>query len=202
MKLCKIIKINILIRKEVKIINKKGFNNYTIKDNIVYIDLITRNNEIYQTLIDINDLQKLIELNLRWHINYAPNNGKLYVKATEYMGKVNNKYKNKTHYLHKLIISADYKNNQFINHINHNPLDNRKCNLEVVDIQRNDLHREKANKNTTSGIRNVSYNSKTNKWVIQFQVNKKNKVFKIFNYEELDKAKEYANVKRKEIYNE
>lgn len=56
--------------------------------------------------------------------------------------------------------------------IGENKYDNRKSNLRIVTYSQNMFNRTK-NKNNTSGVSGVSYNKKTNKWLVRITVNKK-----------------------------
>jgi hypothetical protein len=87
---------------------------------------------------------------------------------------------------------------QVVDHLNHNTLDNRKHNLRIVSIDENNRNRRGANRNTSTGVRNVSYSKTDNKYIVQLQVNGKNTVFGRF--DSLEEAAELANIKRKEIY--
>jgi len=48
---------------------------------------------MYSTIIDTEDLERLKEENLKWHVKYAQNTRTFYAKATKYLGTVNGKAK-------------------------------------------------------------------------------------------------------------
>ena len=50
-----------------------------------------------------------------------------------------------------------------VDHINRNPLDNRKCNLRVCSQQQNTINRSLRNDNT-SGKSGVTFNKRIGKW--------------------------------------
>jgi hypothetical protein len=115
----------------------------------------------------------------------------------------NGKYKYKTLYMHRLIMNKNKDNNDedyHVDHKDHNTLDNRKRNLIYSNHMRNAKNRLGANRNTTSGERNVCWVSKKGVWRVQLQVNGKHTWFGDFNYEDLDLAKELARQKRSEYY--
>ena len=72
--------------------------------------------------------------------------------------------------LSRLIMSVTDKN-QYVDHINGNPLDNRRSNLRVVSHQENMMNK-KTYKNNTSKIKGVNLNKK-GLWVARIQVRNK-----------------------------
>lgn len=72
--------------------------------------------------------------------------------------------------LSRLIMSVTDKN-QYVDHINGNPLDNRRSNLRVVSHQENMMNK-KTYKNNTSQIKGVHLNKK-GLWVARIQVENK-----------------------------
>lgn len=73
--------------------------------------------------------------------------------------------------LHRLIINVNYKNKQ-VDHINHNPLDNRKENLRICSNMQNNWNKGKQ-KNNTSGIKGVCFLKNCNKWYARITVDGK-----------------------------
>ena len=175
-------------------------NKIIIKDGYAEIFLKRRNKEIVFTLIDEEEISKLTDLNLTWCATWNEHMQQYYANATKYLGIVNGKYKYEKIYLHRLIMG--FPEGKDIDHINHDTLDNRKSNLKIKEHQKNILNRLGANKNTSTGIRNVSYSKRDNKYLVQFQVDGKNTCFGKFNLEDFEKAVDLANKLRQEIYNE
>lgn len=62
-------------------------------------------------------------------------------------------------WLHRWVANAD--KNQFVDHKNHNPLDNRRSNLRLCTCSQNQCNRPKQS-NNTSGFKGVSKNG--NRW--------------------------------------
>ena len=87
-----------------------------------------------------------------------------------------------------------------VDHINHNTLDNRKCNLRVITQKKNLRNRNSRNINNKSGYRNVSWNSRYNNWSVQLQINGKNKI--LGRFDNVDEAGRFAEEMRKKYYGE
>ena len=73
--------------------------------------------------------------------------------------------------LHRVIL--DCPDDMFVDHINHNPLNNSRSNLRIVTNQQNLMNRGKQ-KNNSSGIIGVCWNKREEKWVAQIMLNNKN----------------------------
>ena len=63
-------------------------------------------------------------------------------------------------------------NNLFIDHINHNPLDNRKCNLRLVTPAQNGYNKGIQPYNTSGEI-GVYFNNRRKKWIAHIIYNDK-----------------------------
>jgi len=84
-------------------------------------------------------------------------------------------------------------------HINHNKLDNRKCNLRTVTNTQNH-HNMPLQKNNTSGFAGISWCKERNKWVVQFWLgNKPHYLGRFSNKEEAIKVRNLAEKKYYEI---
>ena len=88
--------------------------------------------------------------------------------------------------------------NEWIDHINHKPRDNRKENLRPISISDNSRNRKTRNRNNKSGYRNVCWDGK--RWIVQLQVEGKNKVLGRFKEEELEEAGKFAEQMREKYY--
>lgn len=98
-------------------------NEFHINENITYIDLYNKDLEVIgQTMIDTEDLEKVRYI--KWKLS---NSG--YVMNTP-------KYKGNNKYMSRIILDTD----QFVDHINHNKLDNRKSNLRIVTRSQNQMN--------------------------------------------------------------
>ncbi|WP_317818524.1 HNH endonuclease [Clostridium tetani] len=83
----------------------------------------------------------------------------------------NNSNKNKTIYMHRIIMDC---NEGFVDHINKNKYDNRKQNLRMVTSQENSFNSSKR-KDNASGVVGVSYSKRLNKWRSRIVINYKEK---------------------------
>ncbi len=116
-------------------------------------------------LVDDEDYERLSVY--KWHYNSG------YVKNV------------KKGFLHSLLLVAP--RGLYIDHINGNPLDNRKCNLRVVTHAQN-MYNKGVYKNSKSGTKGVSWSKDHNKWVAKIEINKKSKFLGYFS--DLHVAKE------------
>ena len=126
-------------------------------------------NEKCRTLIDLDDIDKVKDYN--WH-----SNGIDYILTN----------KTKSHpklYLHRFIMNAP--KDMEVDHINHNPLDNRKCNLRICTHKQN-LRNQSINKNNTSGYPGVSWYKKYKKWKVRIISNGKD--IHLGYYDDLEEA--------------
>lgn len=170
-------------------------NKYEIRGDITVIYLTNRKGETYETLIDTEDLERVKESNLSWHLEWDKKVGKYYCKATKYIGIIDGKPKYQTVRLHKFIVNFQ---GQHVDHLNHNTLDNRKGNLKEKTAQGNLVNREGANSNSTTGYRNVSYSRAEQKYIVQLQVNGKNK--KLGSFTDVHEAGKFAEEMRNKYY--
>ena len=99
--------------------------------------------------------------NLKWSI--TKNRDKLYVQK-----RVNGK----NIYLHRFITNCPI--GKYVDHINHNTLDNRKENLRITNNADN-LRNGTIRNNNTTGTNGVYYDKSRNKYVAHIKVNYKTK---------------------------
>ena len=164
------------VRKYGKILTRtrKDPNEIIIYDN--YAEIVLYDNygkEINKALIDLDDIEKV--KNYKWTFDGR------YVRKS---GKER---------LHRFIMNCP--KDMVVDHINMNPLDNRKCNLRICTIQQNNFNK-KEQTNNTSGRVGVTWDKQTNKWLAQIQVDGKNiKLGRFKNKEEAIRAREEAELK-------
>lgn len=137
----------------------------------VIIELFNKKKEkTGETIIDENIYYDVIKYN--WYLN---NHG--YV-----IGRGEDK---KLVLLHRYIM--DYSGDNFVDHINNDPLDNRKENLRIITPQQNSQNKT-SHKNGTSTYIGVSFNTKYELWVANITLNGKIKYLGRFN-DEIEAAK-------------
>lgn len=176
---------------------KKG-NNYIIfqEQGIAKIELNRRKGENLWAIIDLEDLDRVLNIPYTWFVKYDEDIKSYYAVTSWYYQDLK---RSKPVHLHQFIMNA---NGKIVDHENHDTLDDRKSNLRVIADSNNSKNRRTRNSNNKSGYRNVCWSEKENKWIVQLQVNKKNTVLGRFPKEQLEDAGKFAEQKRKEIYGE
>lgn len=109
-----------------------------------------RLNKGYIALVDNEDFEKLSKLT--WFISDTG-----YAKNTF----LDNEKKAKQVRMHRIITNA--QKGDYVDHINGNKLDNRKCNLRLCSNAEN-MRNRKAPVNNTSGFKGVTWSKIRNKW--------------------------------------
>lgn len=181
---------------------KKKGNNYIVdeENQIAKIELYRRNEENLWTIIDLEDLEKVINFSYTWSAKHDPKLNQYYAETTIYEGTKDGKAKYKALKLHKFISNA--ADNEVVDHVNHDTLDNRKSNLRNIPYGKNSTNRKTKNSNNKSGYRNVSWSKSENVWRVQISINGKNTYLKSFSYEQLEEAGRYAEEMRQKYYGE
>jgi hypothetical protein len=80
----------------------------------------------------------------------------------------------KHYYIHRLVWFYVHKKwpAEYIDHINMDRSDNRLCNLREANIFQNRYNALKR-KDNTSGMKGISWNKRSNQWIVQINANKK-----------------------------
>ena len=116
-----------------------------------------------RAIVDNEDFEYLNQW--KWFIN-----GNGYAVRTEYTKLGFKKYKRERVYMHRVV--NDTPDSLQTDHINHNPLDNRKINLRSVTNQQNAFNAS-LNKANTSGTKGVSWSMERKKWCAYIHINGK-----------------------------
>jgi hypothetical protein len=176
-------------------IERKGFNEYKIEENIAIIYLVKRSGEVIETIIDAEDIGILIDLDYRWHARWIEPMKQYYAGTTIHNRTQEGKRFSKTMELQTAILGTEGKD---IDHINHNCLDNRKSNLRITVASGNTKNRGRINSNNKTGYRNVCYHN--GKYIVQLQIDGKNKLLGTF--DDVNDAGAYAKEMRQKHYGE
>ena len=166
-------------------------NLYEINGDEAVIFMHKKDGTLINTTIDIEDFEKIDMYTGTWYPKYSKFTQTHYVRG--------NCMKNKKWYSYSMSrIIMDDPDGFYIDHIDHDTLNNRKTNLRLVTAVENSQNLNYRTPNKSSGIRNVSWDKKSNKWRIYVNVNKKMKTFGW--YSDLKEAESAAIELRKKYY--
>lgn len=154
-------------------------NTFIVHEDKVEIQLFDAfGNYCDSTFIDVEDMDKVVDYKWRKDSNgYVVNN--------------------KIGFLHRVVMNP--LKNEIVDHINHNTLDNRKCNLRVCNHSQNACNSYTHDDNK-SGFKNVVWNSKKAKW--QVIVSKDGKKFHGGFFNDVEEARMVAKELRGELHGE
>lgn len=120
---------------------------------------------IKTVLIDLDDVNKIKKF--KWYLEFSKDINNFYIQTSIW------KPKRKSLRLHRYLMNP--QKGFVIDHINHNTLDNRKCNLRICTNKTNMENRQKCNKNNSySKVRGVHFDKKRNKYFSRIIHNGKN----------------------------
>lgn len=139
-------------------------------------------------LVDDNQYSHLSKY--RWHYIGT---GKIGYAARSFY---NNKKRYQI-YMHREIMNPDI--GMEIDHIDHNTLDNRRCNLRICDRSQNQANRVLACINN-SGAKGVGFDKSKNKW--RADIGYKNKSIRLGYYDSIEDAINAYNNKAQELFGE
>ena len=131
-------------------------NKYIINDNYVEMIIESKVYGVIRVKIDNDDLEKCSKLT--WH--YAKNKDSKYIQT---------RIKGKMIKLHRYIMNMN-NSNLVVDHINRNPLDNRKSNLRICSYKENSFNKS-IRVDNTSGIPGVRFHKTNKKWRAKIKYN-------------------------------
>lgn len=135
--------------------SKRGSNEIFYENDYAYM-LLTKDNVTLKTLFDMDDVDKIKQY--KWHLHLRKSDQRYDVCANSYIENSKRKYI----ILPRFLLNAP--KGLTVDHINRDTLDNRKINLKVVSIYKNNQ-----NKSTnTSGCVGVTWDKSRNKWHVRF----------------------------------
>ena len=114
-------------------------------------------------IVDQNDFGKLREYN--WYMAEHNSRNRYAVR----MAKTGKKYCRCA--MHRVVIDAP--DGLFVDHINHNGLDNRKANLRIVTPQQNSWNTRQGRNQGSSEYKGVSWDKETQKWQASIHIDNK-----------------------------
>ncbi len=157
---------------------KKIFNPFTIiGDTIILHYWMEKEQVVYDILIDTEDYSKIE--NYYWSITPS--------------GYVHSRTNGSSNILHRFLMNTP--EHLQVDHINRNPIDNRKINLRNVEPYINARNKKISSKNT-SGCQGVDYQKKENKWRARWATSPN--TYKQKAFETKEEAIEYRKLKEKE----
>lgn len=178
--------------------SKKG-NNYIFENDCVKIELPMKYGTVMYAIIDYEDYEKVKSFPYTWHVSKDHKiDGYYYCAAVTYFPDENGIKKCSSISLHTFLTGTSGRKDVRADHIDRNPMNNRKANLRIVPSSANSKNRKGPNKNTVSGYRNVAFID--GKWSVQLQIDGKNKV--LGRFDNVDEAGEFANAMRQKYYGE
>lgn len=116
----------------------------------------------HETMIDADMIQKVVEFKNTWYAQKPTD--KFYVCGWS---------RGKSVKLHRLILNVPEGKKLMVDHINGNTLDNRVENLRIVTSSQNQQNRMGPQRNSSTGIRGVSWIKNREKWVAHLTIGKK-----------------------------
>lgn len=141
-------------------------NKYEIRGDVTEV-LIQKKGMQYVFLIDTEDVPLVSQFGTTWSVNSID---------PRYIYAITRYYSNsvRKHVLmHRVIVQCP--DGMYVDHINHNTLDNRKSNLRIVTKRENSHNLAGARRdNKSSGERGVHFNKQTRKWMAHINFNSNN----------------------------
>ena len=140
-------------------------NKIQISGDIAIMEIVSKN-EILECWIDKEDLPILTSFGTSWAISRSGNYGYINVRTHKQIDGKKVLYK-----LSNLILPPS--KGEVVDHINGNPLDNRKVNLRLIPVWGNQQNLANLVRTNKSGYRGVNWYKPLGKWRAKACVNKK-----------------------------
>lgn len=142
-------------------------NKFEIRGDKVVIFLDKMDGRVLETVIDMDDLEKVQKYSGKWIAAWDPGTQSFYVQ-----GNSSRRQGNRTTIrLHRLI--ADCPKGLQIDHINHDTLNNTQKNIRIVTPSENQQN-ARTRKGSKSGLRGVYWDKTTKSWRAMIVINYKN----------------------------
>ena len=140
--------------------------------------------------ITLDDAGVNLFLSYTWQVLKLNSGPRLARKQTLTPGRSG---KSTTILFHRELLSCP--DDKIVDHINHDSLDNRLCNLRICTKSQNGMNKKKS-WNKTSRFKGVYWNKKYNKWSVYVIADKKKHFFGYFDDEEFARTVYIENAKR------
>ena len=141
-------------------------NEYEVRGDDSVLFLRRRDGSVLETIISTSDLSKILSVPVRWHAYRDSRSGALYVAASRYVGGGRKRARNEHFVLARVLMDAPEGSE--VDHIDRNPLNNRRDNLRVVSHAVN-MRNKSMYRNNTSGYVGVGWNRKSGRWQAYFK---------------------------------
>jgi len=155
-----------------------------IVDNVVEVYVTRKNGTKHVILMDLEDFETINEMqDISIHVDFAKSVNSFYARYKD--------GDNKTKQLHRLIM--DTSRGLVVDHINHNTLDNRRCNLRNATTRENGSNLKRKSELSSQYV-GVSWFKRDEKWEAKIQINGKSKHLGYFSTE-LEASQAYLQAK-------
>lgn len=141
-------------------------NQYRIEGDTVFIRLDRRDGSFVETMISIDDFSKADSLRGKWCISWHGNGWGDKTVAYPYRNG-----KKTCIQLSRFLLDAS--TGIEVDHINHNTLDNRRCNLRLATRGQNEQNKHGVRSCSKTGVKNVGFSKKMNKYQVTITLNGK-----------------------------
>jgi len=139
--------------------------------------------EITRAIIDIDDVE--IVSKYKWYLK----DGK-YIRT-----HINTNGKDYKTGIHRILMNVVENKNVVIDHIDRNPLNNKRENLRITTQAKNSINKS-IQSNNTSGVTGVVWNSANRNWNAQIKLNRKNINLGVYkNFDDAVKARQDGELK-------
>lgn len=144
-------------------------NKYEVDGEITKIFISRRNGDLYEFLIDTEDLQMLLDSGGSWCVDLPYNHKDPARKPYAIRNAVRKEGGREFLKLHRVLMYAP--KGLVVDHINGDTLDNRKQNLRITNLYGNAQNIQEPSRNNKSGELNVYFNEYDKIWVASIMRN-------------------------------
>jgi hypothetical protein len=173
-------------------------NDYKFIDDYVIIYTKDQQGGRHECLIDAEDFDKINSFRGRWYAFLQKDTQCYYGRNSKYIKPNIEEHIVASESIHNIVMNFIQNDSEFVDHIDHNTLDNRKKNLRIISFSENSKNRRSRNSNNKTGYRNVCL---VDGWyIVQLQIDRKNKI--LGKFKNVHKAGKFAKEMRIKYYGE